>query len=99
MSFDVRAVANAILDLAKEEGKGVTNLAINKIIYFLHAAYLHEFRRPLVTAKIEAWDHGPVFREVYHQFKKFGRENIKGRASRIDPTTGSFHIVEPQFDE
>lgn len=87
---DVRAVANAVLQLARSHGRDVTNLAINKIIYFLHAGYLHEFGRPLVTAKIEAWDHGPVFREIYHQFKKFGREPIAGFATRMDPETGSF---------
>lgn len=93
MSHDVRAVANAVLELAGAEGKGVTNLSLNKIIYFLHAGYLLEHGTPLVTAKIEAWDHGPVFREIYHQFKRFGREPIDGRATRLDPATGAFAEV------
>jgi uncharacterized phage-associated protein len=93
VAHDVRAVANAVLELAEAQGQGVTNLALNKIIYFLHAGYLHEHGVPLVSAKIEAWDHGPVFREIYHQFKKFGRESIKGRAQRLDPSTGAFAEV------
>jgi uncharacterized phage-associated protein len=88
--YDVRGVANLVLDVADKNGRQVSNLALNKILYFLHSAYLHEFRRPLVSAKIEAWDHGPVFREVYHQFKAFGREPIKGRARRLDLMTGDY---------
>jgi uncharacterized phage-associated protein len=93
VAHDVRAVANAVLELARAEGKGVTNLSLNKIIYFLHAGYLLEHGTPLVTAKIEAWDHGPVFREIYHQFKRLGREPISGRATRLDPATGVFAEV------
>lgn len=93
MPHDVRSVANAVLELAKAEGSSVTNLALNKIIYFLHAGYLLEYGEPLVTAKIEAWDHGPVFREIYHQFKSFGREPIAAVATRLDPTTGCFTEV------
>lgn len=99
MPQDVRAVANAVLDLAGAEGRGVTNLSLNKIIYFLHAGYLLEHGHPLVTAKIEAWDHGPVFREIYHQFKRFGRESIIGRATRLDPATGAFAEVPDTLSE
>ena len=98
MPHDVRAVANAVLALADAEGRPVTNLALNKIIYFLHAGYLLEHGEALVTAKIEAWDHGPVFREIYHQFKRFGREPIAGRATRLDPASGAFAAVPPTLD-
>jgi uncharacterized phage-associated protein len=93
---DVRGIANFILDTANGCNKPVSNLSINKIIYFLHVAFLHKFNRPLVSAKIEAWDHGPVFREVYHQFKKFGREAIENPAQKIDVASGKY--VEAKYD-
>lgn len=88
MPYDVRAVANEILRLADERGCGISNLALNKIVYFIHAAYLHRTQKALVSAKIEAWQHGPVFRELYHQFKKYGRDPIAGRATRLDAASG-----------
>lgn len=88
MAYDVRAIANYVLDFADGEGRGISNLHINKIVYFLHADFLAAFERPLVTAKIEAWPHGPVFRELYHQFKTFGEKCIISRATYIDPKTG-----------
>lgn len=97
--FDVRAVANFVLQIAQEERKQVSNLSLNKILYFLHAAYLRRYNRPLVSAKIEAWDHGPVFREVYHQFKKFGRNTIEERAKQLNPVTGAYVESFTNFEE
>ena len=99
MTHDVRAVANAILDFAAAENYPVTNLSLNKIIYFLHAGYLHEFEKPLVSAKIEAWDHGPVLREIYHQFKRFGAQPVQGRAKRLDPDRGTLVEVRETLSE
>lgn len=99
MSYDVRGVANFVLDLADGERERVSNLRINKIIYFLHVGFLREFGRPLVSAKIEAWDHGPVFREVYHQFKKFGRSEITSRAAKINISTGLYETASVDLEE
>lgn len=97
MSRDVRSIANFVLDLAEARGVDVSNLSINKIVYFLHANYLAQFDKPLVTAKIEAWEYGPVFRELYREFKGFCDKPIRGRAFRIDPRTGSRELCTYEF--
>lgn len=94
---DVRSVANFVLDVAEAEGKPVSNLHINKIVYFLHADFLVAFSRPLVSAKIEAWTHGPVFREIYREFKEFGSAAISGRAQYLDPSSGQRVKAEWSF--
>lgn len=43
MSYDVRAIANLVLDLAEERGRAISNLSINKIVFFLHAYFLARF--------------------------------------------------------
>src|ERR1700740_562067 len=90
--LDVRAVANIVLDHADKHGICVTNVAWNKIVYFVHCDYLKENNQPLVSAKIEAWQHGPVFREIYHEFKRWGESSIFSRASKVDPHSGE--VVE-----
>jgi uncharacterized phage-associated protein len=97
MRHDVRSVANFVLDLAEVEGRVLSNLSINKIVFFLHAYYLVEFKKPLVSAKIEAWNYGPVFRELYREFKGFGDQAIIGRAYRLNPTTGEREKCEYEF--
>ena len=87
-SLDVRTLANIILEVGREEKLGVTNLHLNKSIFFMHVDSLRERQAPLVSAKIEAWEYGPVFREIYGQFKKFGRGAITEPALRVDYDTG-----------
>lgn len=67
--YDVRAIANWCLKRAKIERVLVTSMWLNKIVYFIHEKALQEYRVLLTPAKVEAWDHGPVFREIYYQFK------------------------------
>lgn len=97
MAYDVRAVANFILDVADEENLQISNLHINKVIFFLHADFLVMFSRPLVSAKIEAWTYGPVFREIYREFKSHGNNPISNRAQYLDPVTGDRKIAQCTF--
>lgn len=95
--LDVRALANMILDQADSRGLEITNMALNKIAYFVHCDYFLETNDPLVGAKIEAWQHGPVFREVYHEFKRWGDSAIRSRATKVDPYSGEVATAKVQF--
>jgi uncharacterized phage-associated protein len=75
--YDVRGLANWCLQRAQQVGKALSNLSLNKLVYFLVERALVEKRILLTSAKIEAWDHGPVFREIYHSLKNFGDKPIK----------------------
>lgn len=100
MTYDVRSVANLVISTSQEGELPVTNLSLNKIIYFLHGWYLAKYGIPLTEAKIEAWQYGPVFREVYSQFKEFGQHPIERKATKIDPNTGkSIECVEKFPDD
>lgn len=94
--YDVRSIANLVLEIAASRRIDVTNMAINKIVYFVHSDYLVESGKSLVGAKIEAWQHGPVFRELYQEFKRWGDAPIKGRATKVDAYSGE--VVEAKLD-
>lgn len=88
MSYDIRALANLVLEEAGESGQQITNLHINKALFFVYVDFYREFGFPPTRAKVEAWEHGPVFREVYNQFKNFGRSGISGKAMKVDYDSG-----------
>lgn len=92
MTYDVRDIANYVLDVADRLNRPVSNIVINKIVYFCHEQYLLDTGSKLVSAKIEAWEYGPVFRELYSEFKKYGRDPIRGRARRFDFATKQMGI-------
>ena len=67
-------VANYFLALADEDaGDLVSNLKLQKLVYYAQGYHLAIFGRPLYPEKIEAWAHGPVIPKLYHTFK--GHEN------------------------
>jgi uncharacterized phage-associated protein len=92
-SYSVRGLANWILDFAEARGFPITNMALNKLIFLAFERMLLERRVLLTNAKIEAWEHGPVFREVYQSFKEFGDRPISARSKFFSPASGALEIV------
>lgn len=86
--YDPRIIANEIIDLASEYALSVTHLSLQKIVYFLHEAYLRETGEPLCSGHFEAWKHGPVHPQIWSTFKSAGRETIRHHAYGVDILTG-----------
>ncbi len=100
------AVANWFLARAEREGTFLDPMKVQKLVYFAHGWSLALTGIPLIEEHPEAWDYGPVVPSVYHEFKKFGRAAIKGRATsrythgseKLEDITHSI-FVEPKIDE
>lgn len=88
-----KAIANLILQVGKCLGRMPSNLSLNKIAYFAHGNYLAKYGKPLIDAKIEAWQYGPVFREIYHEFKKCGDKPVSFLARDYDPEIDDIVVV------
>ena len=76
--YSALSVAHYIIDYCNERGRGISNLKLQKLLYFLQAEFLVSTpnRTPCFKDRIEAWDFGPVVPNVYHQYKVFGSSNI-----------------------
>ncbi|MEH2531079.1 putative phage-associated protein [Bradyrhizobium sp. AZCC 1588] len=98
MAHDGRAIANFVLDECDKQGVEVTNLSLQKIVYFCHVWSLIELKAPLVAQRFEAWEFGPVLPYLYREFKGFDRSPIRSRAKRIDVLTGQSQVVSYKFD-
>jgi uncharacterized phage-associated protein len=88
MCTDPRAVANLLLKEARSRGQHLSNLKLQKLLFLCHAFHLVDTGRPLVRGTFEAWQYGPVHREAYDAFKKFGAKPITEDADKYDPVTG-----------
>lgn len=94
VGHSVRALANWVLDYADELGVSHTNMGVNKLVFFAVEFFLIEKRKLITNAKIEAWEHGPVFRELYQSFKSFGNGPVRGRAKAFSAVTSQFEEVK-----
>jgi uncharacterized phage-associated protein len=54
----------------------LSNLKLQKMLYYAQGHYLAEHHQPLFSDKIQAWSHGPVVPAVYHEFKDCGSSTI-----------------------
>lgn len=64
-------VAKYFLAKANREGDLITNLKLQKLLYYAQAWYLVNYSKPLFREKIRPWALGPVVREVYSEFRNF----------------------------
>jgi uncharacterized phage-associated protein len=68
-------VANFFLQAAGDEND-VTNMKLNKLLYFAQGHSLAVLGRPLFDEDIEAWEYGPVIPAVYRKYRVCGRTPI-----------------------
>ena len=57
-------------------GDLISNLKLQKLLYYAEGFHLALFDTPLFLEEIQAWEHGPVVPEVYHEYKCFGSNAI-----------------------
>lgn len=72
-------------------GKPISNLQLQKILYFLQFVYASETGSLLFPDQFEAWPYGPVVREVYVEFSDCGGFPIKQEFdTTVDGAISSF---------
>lgn len=71
-------VADYILCNTQNTQGPVSNLKLQKLVYYAQAWFLALYDEPLFDDEIQAWVHGPVQPELYHRFKSFRWEPISG---------------------
>lgn len=78
MAYKVMDIANELLKKAADNGGGelLTNLKLQKMLYYEQGFHLAYFNEPLFEESIEAWQYGPVVPVVYDYYKKCGRNVI-----------------------
>jgi uncharacterized phage-associated protein len=72
-----------------DEESGISNLKLQKLLYYAKGFHQAIFDEPLFPEKLWAWTHGPVVPDVYQEYKKYGRGPIT--ELEYDPT--------PKLDE
>ena len=52
--------------------KGISNLKLQNMLYFIQKEYLNKFGEPAFLEEIEAWKFGPAVPSIYYQFAGYG---------------------------
>src|SRR5437763_12881154 len=92
--YDGRKIANLLLSEFDSTRFDVTNLKLNKVLFYVHAFHLVRRGRPLIKNHFEAWEHGPVVRVVYHEFKAFDNAPITKLARHLDYESRREEVID-----
>ena len=70
--MNVKQVAKYYLARASDDGDLITNLKMQKLVYYAYVWTLVNQSDRLFNEPIEAWPNGPVVADLYHDLKQFG---------------------------
>jgi uncharacterized phage-associated protein len=89
-------VGNYLIDFSHRVGDPISNLKLQKLLYYAQAWYLAFYDKPLFPERIEAWVHGPAVPSVYGTFKGWAWQPIPA-SPKVVPV---FHVqVKKHLDE
>jgi len=97
--YDVFAIAAYVINKSIDFGKSVSNLKLQKILFYIQAAFLVKIGEPCFEADIQAWKHGPVVPSTYRDFRDYGADLIEDKIySREDYIFRKFFDTEISTD-
>ena len=70
----------------KEDQELLSNLKLQKLVYYAQGIYLAMHGEPIFNDTIQAWNYGPVVPDLYHRFKEHGAEGIHAEPG-FDPAS------------
>lgn len=97
-------IARYIINYTIEKDNPISNLQLQKIIYYVQAAFLIETGDVAFDEKILNWSYGPVVEEVYREYRTYGYLPISNKQEKYtnvfyDSNDGKVKIRYKTFKE
>lgn len=94
MAYSANDIAEkVILQTDTERGDIISNLKLQKLLYYLQGYHLAFFNQKLFDDDLHAWTYGPVVPDVYRRFKENGAMGIS-----LDPSHKEIELSAEQED-
>ncbi|HIY13576.1 MAG TPA: DUF4065 domain-containing protein [Candidatus Agathobaculum merdipullorum] len=96
-----KQVAQYIINKCSVEERPVSNLKLQKLLYFAWIEYRKRTGKKLFDDKIYAWQFGPVVPEVYYDYCAYGGMDIDRRydSSQIGITESDAEVLDASLAE
>jgi uncharacterized phage-associated protein len=92
-------IADYILWSSHESGSFLSNLKLQKLLYYVQAWHLAVYGRPLFPEKFQAWIHGPVVPEIYRRYQGYQWRNIDEGVERPGLDRRTMEFVDEVLEE
>lgn len=84
------AIANEFIRRSASQGRQLTHMQLQKLVYISHGWNLAINAAPLTEDTPEAWDYGPVYRELWEALRSYGRGPVQREIAAGDYGFGIF---------
>lgn len=92
-------IAKYIINYCCDENISVSNLKLQKLLYFAWIRYYKETQKELFDNDICAWQLGPVVPDVYSEYCAFGGKPIRRKYEDVDLPDEIKHILDKFLEE
>ena len=89
-------VAKYVINRSQEIDSPVSNLKLQKILFYIQAAMLVKLKKPCFRDEIIAWTYGPVIKEVYDFCIIIQKQKILS-TSILNPVHINCRVIKPFF--
>jgi len=83
MTYPASLIAYTFVKKGIDEGKFVTQMKLQKLVYFAQGYHLVKYHKPLIKENFQAWKYGPVIPDIYRDFKLYGSSPITNTTSYV----------------
>lgn len=107
MTYPASMIANRFIELAKKNGKQLTNTQLQKLVYIANGFMLGVHEQRLYLEDTYAWPWGPVIKNLYETLRKYGCLNVteyidvstyEGIFSEVSSDTRENEIIEAVWE-
>ena len=70
--YNVGDIARYVINYVNNNDDLISNLKLQKVLYFIQAKFLTDIGYPCFKEEIEAWSMGVVIPSVYNEYKRYG---------------------------
>lgn len=99
MAYKALDIAKKLIFKAQNDepngGERLTNLKLQKLLYYQQGFHLAFFGTPLFDDSVEAWKYGPVVPNVYEEYSSYGSSSLPD----VDETISLTEDEEELFNE
>ncbi|MEY8001782.1 Panacea domain-containing protein [Clostridium sp. Mt-5] len=103
MIYNALDVARYVINYSNHINSPISNLQLQKIMYYIQAAFLVEKDQRCFHEEILNWTYGPVVDKVYREFRTFGYSPIPKQEEYINigyhKESSRIKIEKKKFDE
>jgi uncharacterized phage-associated protein len=100
MIYSAHDIAKLLITQSDPEiGDIISNLKLQKLLYYCQGVNLALYKQPLFKEDLFAWQYGPVVSEVYHTYKIYSSGVInKNIDDLIDIDTQSEDLIKEVYE-